>query len=139
MILIEEQAHRHAALESAVEGAEQCVSWSVLEPQVVNGDVQRRRGGVEEGGDPLRDGVRGLTAVGEEEEVERRGRGYSVSASPITPVCSRGSWTLTGSGRVAISAASSGSSVKLSSLRSSAAIAPAFRTTSSSQSISPFQ
>jgi hypothetical protein len=89
MVLVEEQAHRHAALQSAVEGAEQRVPWSVLEPQVVNGDVQRRRGGVEEGGDPLRDGVCVLTAVGQEEEVERRGGGYSGSALP-SPVCSRG-------------------------------------------------
>ena len=137
MILVEEKPHRHAALQRAVEGPEQSVCWSVLQPQVVDGDVQRGGGAVEKGGDPLGDGVGGLTAVGEEEQVKGRCRGYRESAfgSPVW----RGSSTLTGSGLVAISAASSGSSVKLSSLRSSAAIAPAFNTTSSSQSMRPCQ
>src|SRR6202158_3298881 len=111
MILVEEETHRHAALQRAVEGPEQSVSWSVLQPEVVDGDVQRGRGGVEKRGDPLRDGVGGLTAVGEKEEVEWRRRGYSGSALP-SPVCSRGPFTLTGSGRGAISGASSRASVR---------------------------
>jgi hypothetical protein len=72
MVLVEEQPHGHASLHGALKGAEQSVTRRVLQPQVVDGDVQSRRRAVEERGDPQRDGVGGLTAVGKEEQVKGR-------------------------------------------------------------------
>src|SRR5439155_15428924 len=107
----------------------------ILQPQVIDGDIQRSGRAIQEGGEALGDGVGDLAAVGQKIEVERS---YRASAFG-SPVCSRGSSILTGSGRVAISAASSGSSVTVISFRSSGAIAPAARTWSLSHWRRPLQ
>ena len=135
VVLVEDEPHGDPSFDRGLEGGEQRVAWRVLEPQVVDRDVQALGRAVEEGGDPLGDHVGGLAAVGQEIEVERT---YRASAFG-SPVCSRGSSMCTGSGRVAISAASSGSSVSVISFRSSGAMAPAERTCSSSQPSKPFQ
>src|SRR5919204_593056 len=136
VVLVEHQPHRGAALHRGAEGVEQGGGGRLLQAQVVDGDVEGLRRTVEEPCDALRHRVGILAAVGEEVEVEGP---YRASAFG-SPVCSRGrSVTRTGSGRVAISAASSGSSVSVISFRSSGAIAPDASTWSLSQSRSPLQ
>src|SRR4029077_19967947 len=87
-----------------------------LQPQVVDPDVERPGGVVEEGMHALCDGVRRLSAVGQKVEVERGSYrcdgGYR--ASPLgSPASVRGSSMSTGSGLVAIAAASCGAVVTL--------------------------
>src|SRR4029077_17792375 len=135
MVLIEHQPHGDASLDRGLKRAEHRRRRRLLEPEVVDRDVQRPRSSVEEGGDSLRDGVGVLSAVVEKEEVER---GYCAPAFG-SPVCSRGSSTLTGSGLVAMSAASSGSSVSVISFRSFGQIARSASTRSWSHASRPFQ
>src|SRR5581483_6687206 len=132
VVLVEDQPHRDAARDGAVEGCEQRLRRRSVEAQVVDRDVKGVLRGVEKACDPLSDRHVGLLAVAEEEDV------YCASALG-SPVCSRGSSISTGRGRVAISAASSGSSVTVISSKSSSDIAPCESTTARIQSSRPFQ
>src|SRR5260370_5044215 len=135
VVLVEDQADGDAALDRRLEGVEHGGRRRPVEAQVVDGDVERFRRSVEKGCDALRDRVGVLAAVGEEIEIEG---GYLPPAFG-SPVCSLGRSTLTGRGRVTISAASVGASVGVMRVMSSRAIAPAASTCSFSQSISPLQ
>jgi hypothetical protein len=72
VVLVEHEAYGNPTLDRRLERGEQRVRGRVLEAQVIDRDVERLLGAVDERGDPRRDGVRLLTAVGQEEEVERR-------------------------------------------------------------------
>jgi len=135
VVFVEDESDRDASLDRGLKRVEERVAGRILQPQVIDGDIQRSGRAIQEGGEALGDGVGDLAAVGQKIEVERS---YRASAFG-SPVCSRGSSICTGSGRVAISAASSGSSVSVISFRSSGAIAPPARTCSSSHPSRPFQ
>ena len=135
VVLVEHEPDRNAAFHRRLKGVEHCCRGRSLEPQVVDRHVECPGSAIEKGRQPLCDRVGGLAPIGQEVEVERGYRGSRFGS----PVCSRGSSTSTGSGRVAISAASSGSSVSVMSFRSSGAIAPAASTCSFSHSSRPFQ
>ena len=135
VVLVEHEPGGDAALDRGLERAQHRRGRRLVQPQVIDGHVQCFDCAVEESGQALRDGVGGLPPIAQKVEVERAYRASALGS----PVCSRGSSILTGSGRVAMAAASSGSSVSVISLRSSGAIAPEPRTCSSSQPNKPFQ
>ncbi len=135
MVLVEDQPDCDTALYGRLKGVEDGGGGRVVQAQVIDRDVQRLGRSIKKGRQFLGDRVGGLAAVGQEVEVEC---GYWASAFG-SPVCSRGSSTCTGSGRVAISAASSGSSVRVIRFRSSAPMAPAASTWFFNQSSSPLQ
>ena len=135
MVLVEHQPDGDASLDRGLKRTQHRRRRRLVKSQVVDRDVKGPGRAVQEGGDTVRDGVGVLTAVVQEEEVE----GGYCGAAFGSPVCSRGSSTLTGSGRVAIAAASSGSSVSVMSFRSFGAIAPEASTCSFNHESSPFQ
>src|SRR4029077_3682947 len=142
MVLVEHQAHPHTTFDGVRKRSEDGRSGTSGQPQIVDGDVERLGGQAQEACDARRHRVRGLAAVGEKKEIERGGDGsdggYRASALR-SPASTRGSSTWTGSGLVAISAACSGSSVRLTRSKSSGDIAPRPRTTFRIQSSSPDQ
>jgi hypothetical protein len=69
VVLIEDHAHGHSALDGGGERVAERGSGRCLEAQVVDRDLQRLLGAVDERRDPLGDGDVGLGAVGQEVEV----------------------------------------------------------------------
>ena len=138
VVLVEHQTDGDAAFDSGVESGKNRIGRRRFEAEIVDGDIERLGGAVEKCSQPLRYDIGSLASVGEEIEVEWRAGGYCAPAFG-SPVCSRGSSTSIGSGRVAISAASSGSSVSVINFKSYGAMAPDSSTVSFIQSRRPLQ
>src|SRR6266852_3555477 len=141
-VLVQPEAHVHAALDGGLKRPQHDRARPCVEPQVVDRDIEGRGGAVEKRVHPLGDRISRLATVGQIVEVKRRSYrcdgGYRASALG-SPVSLRGSSTSTGSGLVAIAAASSGSSVRLTRSKSCGDIAPRASTTLCIQSSRPLQ
>jgi hypothetical protein len=72
VVLVEDHADGHAALDRRGERRAEGGTGRGVEPQVVDRDLQRLLRAVDESGDALGDGQVGLRAVGQEEQVQRR-------------------------------------------------------------------
>ena len=65
VVFVEDESDRDASLDRGLKRVEERVAGRILQPQVIDGDIQRSGRAIQEGGEALGDGVGDLAAVGQ--------------------------------------------------------------------------